>query len=47
MGKPSFEEFLINIYKMSLYDYHCLSDEERHAIIIDYSNRYGSVKWWY
>lgn len=46
MKKPTFEEFLHNIYSMSLFDYQNLSKEQAKAVEIDYKDRYGApIKW--
>lgn len=47
MVKPTFEEFLKNIYGMSLYDYHKKTYDEQILLEADYKNRYGKlIRWW-
>lgn len=47
MNKPTFEEFLKNIYRMSLHDYSELDYHQQKAIEIDYKDSYGkSINWW-
>lgn len=47
MKKPTFAEFLKNIYSMSLADYFALNEQQGKAVEIDYKDRYGAPIKWY
>jgi len=44
-NKPTFYEFIKNIYGLSIYEYEGLKDMQKKAVEIDYINRYGSIRY--
>lgn len=44
-NKPTIYEFAKIIYGVEPWDYEELNDYQRKAIELDYTNRYGAIKW--
>ena len=45
MKKPTFYEFVKNIYGLDYAQYQELNDYQKKAAEIDYENRYGTIRW--
>ena len=44
-NKPTIYEFADNFYGIKPWDYESLNDYQKKAIELDYTSRYGSIRW--